>query len=176
MPVLAGPFAVASLLLVVGGAAKVRRPDDTARAFRALGVLSSPPLVRLLAAGEMAVGAAALLAGGRLVTVLVAASYLGFSAFVLLAMLRGGVLSSCGCFGSTDTPPTFVHVLVTLGLAAVSLATVADPVGPLLDGLSGQPLIGLPFLALIGCCVWMAYAALAILPRAGRRAVMRHAS
>jgi hypothetical protein len=176
MSVLAGPFAVASILLVVGGATKARRPHDTARAIRALRLPSPPVFVRLLAVGEMGIGAGALLAGGRAAALLVAASYLGFSGFVVLAMLRGGVLSSCGCFGSTDTPPTIVHLLVTLGLAAASVATVADPVGPLIDGLRGQPLVGLPFLILTGCCVWLAYAAVAILPTASRRAVTRDAS
>jgi len=176
MPDLAGPFAVASILLIVGGAAKARRPDDTARAMRALGLPASPVFVRLFAAGETVIGAGALLAGGRALATLVAVSYFGFFAFVVLAMLRGGVLSSCGCFGSTDTPPTIVHLLVNLGLAAVSLAIVADPPGPLLDGLRGQPLIGLPFLVLTGCCVWLAYAAVAILPTASRRAVARDAA
>jgi uncharacterized membrane protein YphA (DoxX/SURF4 family) len=176
MPVLAGPFAVASVLLLVGGAAKARHPDDTARAIRALGLPSPAVLVRLFALGEMVIGAAALLVGGRVAALLVAASYIGFSAFVALAMLRGGVLSSCGCFGSTDTPPTIVHLLVTLGLAAVSLVTAADPVGPLLDGLRGQPLAGLPFVLLTGCSVWLAYAALALLPRASWSAATRRAS
>ena len=31
--------------------------------------------------------------------------YAGFTAFVVLALRRGGVLSSCGCFGRADTPP-----------------------------------------------------------------------
>ena len=44
---------------------------------------------------------------------LVAASYAAFTAFVLLARSRGGVLASCGCFGRADTPPTTTHVVVT---------------------------------------------------------------
>jgi hypothetical protein len=35
----------------------------------------------------------------------------------------------------------------------------------LLTALRDQPLAGIPFLFLTGCCVWFAYAALAILPR-----------
>ena len=69
--------------------------------------------MRLLALGEAALGLAAVLVGGRLTALLVAGSYAAFTAFVLLARARGGVLASCGCFGRADTPPTTTHVVVT---------------------------------------------------------------
>ena len=115
----------------------------------------------------MAVGA--LTDGGRYAWLLVAAAYLGFAGFVVLAMSRGGAVSSCGCFGAPDTPPTLVHVLVTVAASAVALATaVGHPTGPLLGALADMPLGGLPFLLATGCCVWFAYAAVALLPRTAR--------
>ena len=48
-------------------------------------------------------------------------SYLAFTAFVITARLKGGVLASCGCFGKADTPPTWLHAAVTAGLALASL-------------------------------------------------------
>lgn len=163
MPWLSGPFVAAALLLVLGGGAKARRPDTTVRALRSLRLPSSRALVRLLAVAEVVVGAGAVLTGARPMALLVAASYGAFSAFVLFAMARGGVVSSCGCFGTPDTPPTLSHLLITMAAAGVSVGFADDP-APLLGGLGDQPLWGLPFLALTGCCLWFAYLALTALP------------
>ena len=108
----------------------------------------------------------ALAAGGRYAWLLVAGAYLGLTCFVLFAMSRGGAVSSCGCFGAPDTPPTLVHVLVTISASAVAFAAaVGHPPGPLTDALANMPLLGLPFLLVTGCCVWFAYAAVTVLPR-----------
>ena len=75
-------------------------------------------------------------------------------------------MSSCGCFGTPDTPPTVVHVLVTLSASAVAWATATGhPTGPLLDAVADMPLLGLPFLLVTACCVWFAHTAVAVLPR-----------
>ncbi|MDP9073465.1 MAG: hypothetical protein M3N98_04670 [Actinomycetota bacterium] len=165
MPALGGPVVVMSILLVVGGAAKLWRPANTVGALRTLRLPAAAVLVRLLATFEVAVGASAIVIGNRLTAVLLAASYLGFTGFVLVAMARGGALSSCGCFGTPDTPPTVMHVVVTLAASAVACAAIAHPVGHVLDRLTGQPLAGLPFVALTACSVWFAYVGLAVLPR-----------
>ena len=52
---------------------------------------------------------------------LVAFAYAGFAVFVLVALRRGWALTSCGCFGRPDTPPTLTHVVLNAG-AAVSAA------------------------------------------------------
>src|SRR5436305_626456 len=104
MPALGGPAAACALLLAFGGAMKVARPLDTVRALRALRLPASSLAVRLLAFAEMAIGLSVVLAGGRLPALLMALSYLGFTAFVVTAMFRGGAVSSCGCFGTPDTP------------------------------------------------------------------------
>lgn len=120
---------------------------------------------------EVLIALVALTTGGWLAPVLVAGSYTGFAAFVALARARGGVLSSCGCFGKADTPPTRTHLAVTVGAAAIAFAVALDPIGPLRGVLAGAPMSGLPFLGLTAVCVWFAYLALAVLPRAGGRAV-----
>lgn len=164
-------MAAFALLLVLGGASKVGRPDNTVRAIgelRVPGVPATARTVRLLALAEIAVGIAAVAYGGRLPALLLAISYAGFTAFVVMAMVKGGPLSSCGCFGTPDTPPTVAHVIVTLAAAGVGLAAVVKPVGPLLenlDHLGTGPAGGVAFVVLVGCCVWFAYAALAVLPK-----------
>ena len=130
-------------------------------------------LVRLLGAVEVLIGTAALTVGGSLPAALVAASYAGFAAFVALAMARGGLLSTCGCFGKPDTPPTRLHLVMNL-CAATLAGTVALAPGDRLVGVVGdQPLAGLPFLTLTGVCAWFAYLALAELPRLRPAATQR---
>jgi len=134
--------------------------------LRSVRLPASVLVVRLLAVAETVIGVAALAKGGRLAWFLVAVSYLGFAGFVLLAMAHGEAISSCGCFGGPGTPPTLTHVLIALSASGLAVAAaVTRPPGPLLDGLRSDPLIAVPYVILIGCCVWFAYAAIAVLPR-----------
>lgn len=162
---LQGPVTAFAVLLGIGGVAKIRRPASTVRAARALGISAGSATIRLLAAGEVAIGCFVILSGNSLASLLLALSYLGFTGVVILAKAKVGSLSSCGCFGAPDTPPTATHLVVTVAASAVALLSVVRPAGPLLTALRDQPLAGIPFLFLTGCCVWFAYAALAILPR-----------
>jgi hypothetical protein len=163
---LGGPAVASAILLAIGGTSKLLRPANTSHALRGLRLPAAPSAVRLLAGAEIGIAVGALAGGGRNAWLLVAGAYLGFACFVVLAMSRGGALSSCGCFGTPDTPPTFVHVLVTVSASALALATaVGHPTGPLLDALADMPLLGVPFLLVTACCVWFAYAAVAVLPR-----------
>src|SRR6476469_1685085 len=98
MDVLAAPYLAAALLLVVAGVAKAIDPLSLVRALRAAGLtIRAPVLMRFVRA--------------------VAASYAGFTLFVLQALRTGSPLASCGCFGKADTPPTRLHAIVTGALA-----------------------------------------------------------
>jgi hypothetical protein len=121
------------VLLVVGGAAKVADPSRTAGALAALGLPSSPGLVRAGALAELLLGAAALVVGGRGLALLVAASYLGFALFVMAALRAKTPIGTCGCFGQADTPPKPVHVTVDAVLAAGAVAAAATDAPALLD-------------------------------------------
>lgn len=170
MVALAGPFLVTVALLATGGALKVRRPADTARALGIMGLPSSPALVRIGATVELAVAVAAAITGNRLLAAAVALSYLGFAASVWAALRRGAPLSSCGCFGSQDTSPTYVHVVLDLAAAAVAGAVALGPPAPAvalgdLGRIDGSPVLPVVFLALTATAAWLAYVALALLPR-----------
>lgn len=168
MGTLAGPFLVAAALLAAGGASKVLRPANTARALREMGLPASAPLVRGGAALELAVAAGALAGGGRMFAGLLAASYLAFTAFVVVALRRGTPLSTCGCFGATDTPPTAVHVGINLAAAAVAgaVALGGRGAGGLLEiADEGSWLLRVAFLSLTATSVALAYAALTLLPK-----------
>ena len=161
---LAGPFLAAAALLVVAGAAKVLDPQPLVRAARSVGLRASAPVVRAAAAIEVSLGLWAVLSGSRPAAVAVAASYAGFTAFVLLALRRGGVLASCGCFGKADTPPTRTHAAVT-ALAAVAAAAVATrPLGSLPSLLGDSPWSGVPLLLATAALASVCYLVLAVLP------------
>ena len=113
-----GLFLAAAGLLVLAGLQKAADPAPLVRALRSVGLRVPAVAVRVIAVGEVLVGSSAVATGNGLG---VAASYAGFTGFVLLARVRGGVLSSCGCFGKQDVPPTVGHALVTLGLGAASV-------------------------------------------------------
>ncbi len=160
---LTGPFAIAALVIAVGGAAKLLAPEPTAMALAALGGPSSPVVPRLMGAAELALGAVAIAIGGRPVAVVVAVAYLAFAAFVLLARRHGGV-ASCGCFGRSDTPPSLIHVAVNLAGAGVAIG--ASFVGlPALDEIvADQPAAGVPFVLAILAGTYLVYALLTVVP------------
>ena len=164
MQTMAGPLYIASLLLVVAGAPKVARPDETARALRSIGLPGSPLLVRILAVAEMVIGTYALLLGGRTSALLVAVIYLGFAGFVAIALAKGGVVASCGCFGRDDTPPTWAHLILNLAASGVAFAAAISPVTGLIDAVQTEPLNGLVLVAFVAMGTWFAYLILNVLP------------
>lgn len=173
MHLLAGPYVAAATLLVVAGAPKVVKPGTTILALRSMRLPAAGWLVRLLGAVEVLIGTTAIAIGGRLLAALVAASYAGFAAFVATAMVRGGVVSSCGCFGKPDTPPTHLHMVMNVAAAALATAVAVDPLAGLGEVVADQPLAGLPFLTLTATCVWFAYLALTALPTLRPQAARR---
>jgi hypothetical protein len=159
-----GPFLAAAALLVLAGLPKVADPSSLVLALRSVGLPARPVLGRLLAAGEIAVGCVALVAPGRVSGVLVAAAYLVFTAFVGLALSRGGVLASCGCFGRPDTPPTRSHLAVTAGLAAAGGAMAWAPPQSVWSTAAQQPATFATLVGFAALVAGLAYLALAVLP------------
>jgi hypothetical protein len=161
----AGPFAIAAVLLGLGGVLKAVRPVDTANALHAAGLPVTSPIVRAGGVVETAVGGFGVVTGGRVAATLVAVSYGAFAVFVVAALRRGTPLASCGCFGKADTPPTVLHVVVNASAAVAAVAVVAQPGVGLAAVLREQQLAGIPFLLLVACGVGFAYLALTSVPR-----------
>jgi hypothetical protein len=164
---LVAPTMAAALLLAVAGAPKLVNPHDTRRALRSVGLPVPAVVVRAGGLLEVGIGTLALLRGGAVADGLVAASYLGFTGFVILALRSGGVVASCGCVGRPDTPPTLAHVLVTATFAVV--AGVAATIGPtgVLTWVTSSASAATQ-VAVIGFAVllaWLAWLSLAELPR-----------
>jgi hypothetical protein len=167
MTILAGPFAIATVVLALGGALKAMSPADTAYALRALRLPSAPMLVRAGGAFELAVAVGALVTGATGLAIVVALSYAVFAVVVMLALAAGTPISSCGCLGRIETPPSWVHVgidVVAAGVAAAA-AVAVDAEIALPDVLSKQPLLGVPFLVLLGVGVALVFLAFTALPK-----------
>ena len=162
MDALAGPYLASAALLVAAGGAKLLDPLPLVRALRSVGLPAPRPLVRAGALAELGLGLAAIVTGSALAAAGVAASYAVFTAFVLVALHRGGVLASCGCFGKADTPPTRTHVAVTGAFALVAAAVALQPLGALSTVLRGSP--ALPLLVTTAAVAVTAYLVLALLP------------
>jgi hypothetical protein len=134
--VLTAVVGAAALLLLAAGAAKAADPSRTAGALAAvLGrpVPAAPAVVRAGALAEATLGAATLVAGGRLLPALVGLSYAAFATFVVAALRAGAPVGTCGCFGRADTPPRPLHVAVDAGFAAAGLAGAVVGLDPLLS-------------------------------------------
>ena len=177
-PALAVPYAAAAVLLAVAGVPKVRDPGDLVRAVRSVGMPFGRNAVRAFAAAEVVVAVAALAVPNRLTAALLALMYAGFTAFVVTALRRGGVLSSCGCFGKADTPPTRAHALVTGVASGTALLVAVDPPGAgawsaLTDSgvLAAAGLVAL--VALVGFLAWQVMAVLPSVQPAGIRSRTR---
>ncbi len=166
MSALTAPLLVAALLLVAAGAAKAVDPTMTVGALRALGLPSAPLLVRAGALAEAVIGVLAVVVGGALWWSLVAASYLAFAAFVVLAMRSGSMVGSCGCFGREETPPHAVHVVLDLALAGLVAAAVAQGAGAPLEAMLDDRGQGAVVAGLGALGAYLAYAIIVEMPRA----------
>jgi hypothetical protein len=162
---LLGPYLAVGLLLGAAGALKVRRPDTTARAMREVGLPASALAVRIGGGVEVVVAIGSVAIRGWLFPVLVGVSYTAFTLFVLLAMQQGRPLSSCGCFGGRDTPPSGVHVAVDAAAAAVAFAWASQAHPDVTRLWSDQPLGGVPLVLLAIGISALAYLVLTDLPR-----------
>jgi hypothetical protein len=130
--------AIFSLLLILTGIAKLRRPNDTARALGAMNIPLPRVATGVVATVEVVVGTGALVLGSSLLIGLQAGLYALFLAWVAAALVKDVPIASCGCLGREDTPPYWGHVILNIFAVAAS-ATAA---------ITGQvPVAGLPELA-----------------------------
>ena len=164
MDVVATLALVACALLVLAGIAKLRAPAATAGALGAVSLPSSIGFVRVIGAVEVVLGIAAGVTGSRAAMAVVAFAYLCFTAFVAVALRSGRPVQSCGCFGAVDTPPSWVHLVVTLGFALVAGGCAVAGSPSLARLLEGQPLAGIPYLAAVAAVTYLFVVVLTVGP------------
>lgn len=129
--------ALAAGLLVPAGIAKLR---DPAVAREALSLpRRAEPAVRLIGVGELALAVAVLATGAWPV---VAALALTYAAFTLVASRQRARGASCGCFGASQTPTGWHHVLLDGAAAMVAATAALVGVASAADLLGAAPLAG----------------------------------
>jgi uncharacterized membrane protein YphA (DoxX/SURF4 family) len=138
-----GLFFVVCEVLIISGITKVLSPSPTSAALSDVGLPSSTFYVRCLGFGEVVFGILGIIFGGRYFPLFIGCLFAFFSIFMVIA-LRNGHMASCGCFGSSDTPPSIIHLLANLGFMVISLIAVGT--SGLRDMLEKQPGYGVPFL------------------------------
>lgn len=153
MDLLTGAFQILAAVLAAGGVAKLVAPLAFAQTLRSLRIPGGTTLARLAGLAEVALGAAAILVGGRWLPLLVAAAYAVFAVIVVAARRAGAV--SCGCFGTASAPPGPVHVAVNAASGMIALAAAVVQVDTLGQVLDGQPLAGVPYLVLVALGAWL---------------------
>jgi methylamine utilization protein MauE len=157
------PFFVAAELLLWSGGAKLLRPESTVHALRAAHLPAGAPAVRLLGAAEILAGGICLVRPSAASALVLSGLYVGFAGFVLLALAAEQRPSSCGCFGTTDTPPSWLHVAADLLAAVAGLAVLGTP-RAVLDVAAGTPFLGIPFAVGLGLAAYLAALTLTTLP------------
>ena len=170
MPFHSGPATALMVLILIAGTQKILDPSTTSGALAAARLPASSLLVRILGVVEAAAAVAFLAEGGVIPAAVGAVLYAGFAWFVINALARDLPISSCGCLGATETPPTLVHVVLNLFAVGVMTLAAIIPIAPL-GGLLGQEMKTIvPHLLFTGVSVYMLYALLTVLPLVSKRA------
>ena len=157
-------------LLLAASIAKLIKPNYTTIALRSAGIPVTNWLIRVGALSELAICAGVLIPfnhkAGVAFLMLMAISYLGLGAFVAIAIVRDIPLSSCGCFGEVDSPPTVLHVIINC-LYALAIGIYAlDTHGKSVFRISaGTGWSGAAVIATSLVIAYLSYLALTELPR-----------
>ena len=166
MSVVSAIHASAAVLLVLAGAAKLSRPAPGWADL--LGFRARTPVVRLVGASEAVAGVAALFLGGTAAWA-VGLLYAAFALVVLRAVLAGA--DSCGCFGRLDAPPSLIHVVGNLVLAAVSFAAAGAPSPPIMQAMGDSAAVAAALAVVIALLAGLLLVSFTALPEAlGARA------
>jgi uncharacterized membrane protein len=164
---LAGPLAVAALVLAAGGAFKVRDPAPTRAMWAALGVggpRSQSLLTLVSGVVELALGLATFLLGGWALGFATASAFTIFA--VLAARLTQLPAVSCGCFGKHSGRTTRLHVVIDAVIAVVALVAALFDAPGFLGARPDLPGAGIAFVGFALLGAWFVVAALTVLPEA----------
>jgi hypothetical protein len=156
-----GLFFVICEVLVISGITKILSPVPTSAALSDVGLPSSIFYARCLGFLEVILGILGITFGGRYFPLFVGCLFAFFSIFMVIA-LRNGHMASCGCFGSSNTPPSIIHLLANLGFMVISLIAIGT--SGLSDTLEKQPASSVPFLISILLGALLIFLSLALGP------------
>ena len=167
--ILAPLFATVAGLLALAGALKLRSPSGGAEAYPAPGAALGVRGARVVGAFELVLGAAAIVAPGRLVAALLAAAFAAFAAYTArLLAAGGGRAADCDCFGEAGGSVGIGHVALDLGCAAAALVAAIEPPRALASLVADAPLAGSALVAGVTAAVYATYLTYTALPSAWR--------
>ncbi len=151
---------IGSILLLASGVSKIRRPLSTVTALKAAHLPASIRIAIGIGVAEIGAGASALFVARPLPRVAVAVVYLVFAGFLAYALVSRMPLSSCGCTGTHETPPTWVHVGLNAGVVIAALQTDHS----LLRVLSELDAIAVPYSVGLGAAAFGFFLLISYLP------------
>jgi hypothetical protein len=142
-------------LLLPTGWAKLRKPYETSRALRSVGWPGTRTIAFSLGLVEVTVSIWVLAIGSTLAVAAMGVLYAGFLVWLGVAFRAGGVVASCGCSATPDTPPTAAHVGVNaMAVTAVVLNLSSSQPGVATSASSIVGWLALVLVIVIG--VWLA--------------------
>jgi hypothetical protein len=143
-------------LLLPTGWAKLRKPYETSRALRSVGWPGNRAIAFSLGLVEVVIATWVLTIGSTLGLAAMGLLYAGFLLWLAVAFRFGGVVSSCGCSATPDTPPTAAHVaLNAIAVAAVVLNLSSSQPGVTLAAGSIAGWLALVLVISVG--VWLSF-------------------
>lgn len=115
---------LAAGLLVLAGLSKLPTPDGAMATLHRLHLPSGRVAARVLGLGEMALGGLVLLGGGLWAAGATMVAYLLLTG---VATWQRRAQVACGCFGTSDTTVTRLHVATNASLAVIGGLGLAWP-------------------------------------------------
>jgi Methylamine utilisation protein MauE len=156
-------FAVASLL-IVSGVAKLKTPGPARAALGVLHLPSRPSIVRGVGLVEIGIGMWCLFGPSATSALLLALLYAAFAGFIAVLMRSANRVTSCGCVGGRDSPPSLVHFVVNTVAAAIAAVLATAPPAGVLATAARLPVGGVPFLVGTGLIAYLAHLTVTYLP------------
>ena len=165
-PLVAVMAFVAAALLVASGLAKAARPLPTSRAMYAAGLPGDAWIARGIGAIEIVVGAWFLASPSTAAGVALAVLYASFAGVVGFLLVARPEATSCGCAGTTDVPPSRIHLTLNVVAVAAAVAASIDPPASLVATLTSLGAAAIPFVVGLVTAAGLAVAAVTDLPPA----------
>jgi len=161
-----GAAFVAAIFLVLGGIAKVRKPENASMVLAYANLPSNWLLVRGMGYAEILAGAACIV-GWRPAWFIGSAAYLGFSIFLGFLMANDLADKGCGCLGVSSEGSRVDHLHLILNIVAMASLGLAGwaQVGPSWHVLHTLGAFAIPLLLSVSLCVYLVYLGVSLLPR-----------
>jgi Methylamine utilisation protein MauE len=164
LDLLAPPFFAAATLLIVSGTAKLRTPDPARAALGAVHLPSALSIVWGVGLAEIGIGMWCLFAPTQASALSLALLYTAFAGIIAVLMRSANRVTSCGCVGGRDSPPSLAHIVVNAAAAATAAVVATAPPAGVLATAARLPLGGVPFLLGTGLIAYLAHLTVTYLP------------